>query len=669
MATGSRGLAVAGALLAMGLTPTGGHTAVTEVSSAAGRAVLLGKPCRARQVLGGAAVRDRKTGRDLFAITNMNEVSGAELILIDVDRGMADIHRAPAGAGSWNVREVSGDRLVIGTFYDGTFLIFDLRKKRFVKHVRFAKEEYLWNTAMGGDGRVYTGTYPGGRLGALDLNTYTVEDCGAPTPPNLYLRYVSPTHDGRLLCSFMSEKPGEKLYDPRTKAWSDVPDTIKGVSMACVWDGMFAAGSRLFTGPDFTPVPPTFPTPPEDKGGWAVDAALTTDRMLILRQGTAVYGWRKGDAVLTKLADMELRGGRYLAVTDDGRLLGVRGQDYFVCRPGDTKLDLRPIPGDSGPRNLHFLRVDPQGRVWSGAPFGQTLCYLDPKTRKAVNTRTICDAGGEVFDVAFRDGRVYAAAYSGGNIVEYAPDAPWDQWNNTNPRTIAAVAPGYIRPVGGIQFGPNGMLYSGWMARYGAYGGAVAITDPATGKTELIENPFGEQTVHGLAVDLRADRRVAYVGTSLGANGLPNKKGESARFGVLDLASRKAVFTRTFEGAASVHSVAFDPSTNLVAMIAGGRLQVFDPATRKFATLPDDLPAPRGNLAVAPGGRVVYGSAKDVIEFDMAGRTWTKVAETPERFGQIAVSSKGDMYVAAGPAVYRVTRGRQASGRGLRGSP
>ncbi len=635
----------------------GGRLAALGAPQKPGRATLLGKPCRARQILGGTVVRDRKTGREMFVITNMNEVSGAELIFIDVATGKARVFRAPAGAGSWNVREVRGDRLIVGTFYDGTFLVFSLRSMRFIKHVRFANEQYLWNTAIGGDGKVYAGTYPGGRLGALDLDTYTVEDCGAPAPPNLYLRYVSPTHDGRLLCSFMSEKPCEKLYDPRTKAWSDVPDTIKGVSMACVWDGKFAAGSRLFDGPNFTPRPPDFPVPPESGGPWGVDAALTTETRLILRQGTAVYGWRKGDPTLTKLADLELRGGRYLGVTEIGRLLGIRGQDWFVCKPGDTDLRLMPIPGDSTPRNLHFLRVAPDGRIWSGAPFGQTLCSLDPKTRKITNTSTICDAGGEVFDVAFRDRRLYAASYSGGDIVEYAPDGPWDQWNNRNPRTIASVAPGYIRPVGGIQFGPDGKLYSGWMAKYGAYGGAIAVTDPQTGKTDLIENPLGEQTVQGLAVDPRPGVNVVYVGTSLGANGLPNKPNESARFGIVDLMTRKSLYTKTFEGAASVRSVCFDPSTGLVAMIAGPRIALFEPTSRTWLTLPADLPDPRSNLALHDG-HVYYGSGRDVIRLDLATRSWSAIANVPEPFGLIALSDRGDIYVGAGPSVYRVRPAR-----------
>ena len=55
------------------------------------------------------------------------------------------------------------------------------------------------------------------------------------------------------------------------------------------------------------------------------------------------------------------------------------------------------------------------------------------------------------------------------------------------------------------------------MAKDGVYGGAVAVTDPSSGATDLLENPFGRQTVSGLALD----DAFLYVGTSLEANGLP----------------------------------------------------------------------------------------------------------------------------------------------------
>ena len=114
-----------------------------------------------------------------------------------------------------------------------------------------------------------------------------------------------------------------------------------------------------------------------------------------------------------------------------------------------------------------FLRIAPDGIIWGGPPFGQTLFSLDPETRTYINTSTVCDAGGEVYDVCFHKGCVYAAAYVGGDIVRYDPAQSWDQWNNKNPVAIAHLGPrGYIRPIAGILVGPDGMLYSGWMAQH-----------------------------------------------------------------------------------------------------------------------------------------------------------------------------------------------------------
>src|SRR5439155_2997054 len=108
-------------------------------------------------------------------------------------------------------------------------------------------------------------------------------------------------------------------------------------------------------------------------------------------------------------------------------------------------------------------------------------------SKRITNTSQISNHGGEVYDAAFVNGKIYAVAYVGGEVIEYDPDAPWDQIGGKNPRTIATVSPGYIRPIAGVVLGPDGNLYSGWEAKYGTYGGAVAITDPATGKTQVIE--------------------------------------------------------------------------------------------------------------------------------------------------------------------------------------
>lgn len=625
----------------------GGH------AGAQGRVELLGQPCRAKQILAGRVVVDRASGRELFVLTNMNEVAGAELIFIDYERDTGQVFRAPAGAGAWALCEVPGDRLIVGTFYDGKFMVFDLKQMAFVHVADFPGEEYIWRFALGQDDRLYGGTYPGGKLGALNLDDYSVEDCGRGAPPNMYLSSVSTTPNGRILCSLGQETAVQLLYDPTTKRFEPVPETLRGVGEGMTWGQYFLAGSAVFRGSDFERVDPPFPTPPADKGGWYVDRTLSTADALYVRQANAVYRWRPGEAELTLVADLELRGGVYWAATRDGALLGVRGQDYFVLRPGDTDLKLRPIPVESAPRQTLFLEADAHGRVWGGPSFGQTLFHMDGATGETVNTGAVCDAGGEVYDVTFLDGRVYTASYAGGDITVYDPAQPWDQWGHVNPRPLARVGPAYIRPTAGILTGPDRKLYSGWMARYGTYGGCVAITDPETGETEVIADPLGAQAVQALAVDAK----YAYVGTTLGANGLPEKTAEAPRFGVIDLATRQVVFQQEVADTSAVGHLYHDARTGLVLVRVRGQLRVFDPAELAFAAeLPQDTPVVSSETVVGRGdGVAYYGHGRRVIALDLTARTASTVADLPANVERIAISPDGIIYAASGTDVYRVT--------------
>jgi outer membrane protein assembly factor BamB len=611
---------------------------------------LLSRPCRARQILAGRVIRDRRDGRERLVLANMNENSGAELLWVDYENDTAEVIRAPAGAGSWALLEVEGDRLVVGTFYDGQFMVFDLRTMEWITTVSVPGESYIWNLALGNDGRVYGGTYGGGKLAALNLDTYEVVDCGAPAPPNLYLRHVSATPDGRILCSFGTERPTTRLFHPQAKRFDAVPTSLTGVSLGVAWNGFFLAGGTVYDGHTLDAVAPPFPVP---DGAWSVDTSLTTPDAVYIRQGSAVYRSRIGSDSPELVFNLDLRGGWCLASASDGSALGVRGQDYFHLRRGDESLNLRRIPGESGPRATLFLRADADGRLWGGPTFGQTLFHLDPRTREAVNTGAVCDSGGEVYDVAFDDGRVYAASYSGGDIVEYDSSSGWDQWNHRNPRPLANVGSrGYIRPTGGIVATGDGRLVSGWMAQYGRYGGAVAVTDTTTGETRLWENPLGEQAIEGVAVV----GDVAYLGTSLSANGLPSKKGESPRFGSFNLRSGEATVLREYPDRSSARSCAFDAKTHRVVFVVDGAFSVFDTATARFA---DDefvhAPRVRSRNVVVADGVAFYGSGSDLVSVSLTDGSTRVVDVAPEAITNVAAMDARRLFVAAGTGVYAVT--------------
>jgi len=609
----------------------------------------LGQPARSRNILAGRVVVDRNTAKEMLVLANNNEGSGMELIFVDFREGTGKVIRAPAGAGAWALTEIPGDRLVVGTFYDGTLMLFDLKKMEFIKSVQFPGETYIWQLAMGSDGRLYGGTFPGGKLGALDLSTYALEDLGAPAAPNYYLRNVSATPDGRILCYFMVQKPTLLVFDPASKKFDPVPEQLQGIRSAAVWKDYLVAGNRFFQGRDFRAVEAPFPVPPPENGEWEIETSLTTTNILYVRQGHLL--WRYGeDERLSLVTSADLRGGRFLAVARDGRILGIRGQDYFTIKPGDTQLDLRRIPGYAAPRTIQFLRADPRGRIWGGPPFGQTLFWLDPKTKKAVNTQTISDTGGEVYDLAFVNGVTYAAAYSGGEVIRYDPRKPWDQLNQKNPKTLTTIrAKGYIRPTGGIIVGPSQKLYSGWTAALGTYGGAVAITDPKNGTTELLENPLGEQQITGLATD----GKLVYVGSGLAAGGLPTKTGESPKLGIIDPTTKKVVWEQTMSGATRVRPLGYDRKTQIVPVVVESEIRLFKVPERTFVNL-RETPPPVESWAVAlPGdGTLYYGSGKKVVLMDMISGTSKTITEASGSVNNVTLAPDGTLYVGVGVDLY-----------------
>jgi hypothetical protein len=614
---------------------------------------LLGQPCLARNMHAGCLVQDK--GRDYFVLTNTNEITNAELIFIDIESGTGEVYRAPTGAGAWALQKLPGNQLGAGTYYNGMFLIFDIPSRKWVKQIKFPGEDYLWSFAIGGDGRLYTGTYPGAKLGALDIESGAVEVLGAPGKPNQYLRNVSTLPDGRIYCYFGTEKPISFIFDPKTKQFSPVPANLHTTATGVAWNGFFVSGQKAYRMPDLAEVSPLpFPTPTGDDP-WQVLPVLSDEKSLCISQRSSVYRFRAGETALTRIAAIPTTGISMFAVSGDGHVFGTRGQDYFIAQADAKKLRLEAVPGPSSPREVFFLHADDKNRLWGGPPFGQTLFYKDLTTGQVTNTRAVSNRGGEVYDVEVVDGTAYAVSYVGGEIIRYDPQQPWNHIGGVNPRVIAKAGPAFIRPAAGITRGDDGKLYSGWWAQYGTYGGAVAITDPTTGATELITNPLGTQAISGLAV---SDGR-AMIGTTLAGNGLPSqaRDGVSAKFGIYDLAGRKTIFQHEFPQASSVSHIRYDALTHRTACIVHRTrpyLWIFDNALAQFRepTAAQEKLQP-DYLTTAGPGRIAFSEKRSLRLLDLATGDVTTVGAAPENIHCITFAPDNRLYIACGATVYR----------------
>jgi hypothetical protein len=187
------------------------------------------------------------------------------------------------------------------------------------------------------------------------------------------------------------------------------------------------------------------------------------------------------------------------------------------------------------------------------------------------------------------------------------------------------------------------------MAKYGSYGGAIAITDTKSGETKLIENPLGEQAINGLAVN----GDFIYAATSLHGNGLGTKPNEKPQFGVLERESGKVVYQQPLTGEAA--KMIFDSKTNRAIVLSGGRLLFFDAKERKFVVPPaKDLPAVRDLALDGLGdGRIWFGSGASVISLDLTSGAMQKIA-APAEVDKLSIAKDGTVFVASGPALFRM---------------
>jgi len=617
----------------------------------------IAEPCRARQVLHGRVVVDPSDGRERLWLTNMNEAQGGELIAVDFESDTAEVYRWPAGHGSWCVLPLPGDRLAVSTYYDGKFLLFDLKAKEFTGVVDFPGESYIWDMAIGGDGRVYGGTYSGAKLGCFDPDTGEFEDCGTPVADtgNLYLRNVIATPDGNIACTFGYAESSFQVYNVETGefrlVWSEAT-SLHRMTMDHLFVSTASRGLVAIAGRDLRPVA-SLPLPEcPNEAGWQSIEHFGGDDEVYLRSDGKLWRWSRIADDMQLVLDVDLRGGHVLDVSADGRMLGVRGQDYFVVTPGEKDINLRRIPGESAGRPTHFLVSDDAGNVWGGSQFGQTVFACDTATGEYENSGAVVDAGGEVYGAVLLRGNLYTASYSAADLAVYDPREAWDQWGGRNPRHIASLREyNLCRPTGRMFLGGDGMLISGWQASYGMYGGALVRLNPATEEITVWSNPLGEEPIVALAVD----DRYAYLGTNLSANGLPTKDGWG-QFGVWDLTEEGLVFSQRMDGMKAVCPIGTLPEPRLVLFPHGDELNVFDVADRAFRdTLPvetlgspgwgeDVLTAADGCAVFARGAWLVYVSP------DLDVR---QVGPLEGRIDHMTYASDGKLYYMSGSTLYR----------------
>lgn len=613
---------------------------------------LMAQPCMGWHFQAGISVYNADAGRELLLLSSAVEAGGAALIMTAIDENASVMQQIPDTAGAWAMAPMKGDRVAIGTYYDGAIHIFDLPSNTMTSVVDIPGESYVWNLVEGLDGRLYGGTFPGGKLIALDQDTLAIKDCGQAGPPNRFLHQVSALPDGRLLCRVGTEAPGLRIYDPTTNTFFDAPEALKGVSGGTIWENYFITENEVFDAALQPQSPWPFPLPEFSKQEAVLIPSITTRRILYYRRGDAVYRYQSGDAAPSPVFNFSLRGGTLVAAAVDGGVIGIRGQQYFHVAPGASALERRQFQVASPPRASTFLRIDPREQVWGAPRSGQTLFFMDGETGVFVSMSSVTPRMGRIQDLTFIQQVAYGVSWPGGDIFRLDIEEPWNEWEGRNPRILKSLQDGgYRTPSGGI-IASDSLLYSGWSAARGAYGGAIAITYPDTGDTRVLENPVGRQGITGLALD----EQFLFIGTTVKGEEMPAKKDESPQFAVLGLDTVQPYWNHVFKDAVTVDRLCLNRQANRVALAVDDHLRVFDVNGMKIQdAFEEGLPEiTSADMAIRQDPYVYFGHDSAIIRVHLVSGLWEEVIVLPQPVAGLAANAAGDLFAACGVDVYHV---------------
>jgi hypothetical protein len=576
----------------------------------------VGQPCRNFQILGIAQFNDpRDGGREKVVLSNFASGATGSIVIIDPATGTGEAIDLPGDNGAWAVLNWRNERLLIGTCGQYGYLhSLDLATRQWDPPLRDPNEQYIWNLCVGSDGLVYGGTYPGCVLLRYDPEQRTLVNLGRVSDhkDNLYSRTVYGGIPGHILISCISADAHLSLWNITTGSWQRFGRpgaAVKeiGADFICL-----QTGTEL----DFYDLQTLAPLPGDSTGRLASPGR------------PARY-----------------TGMSFSVTLADGRTLATRGQEYYLDDGGAAPPPLHAIPAPRPATHILTIAADRQGRIWGSAGFGQTIFSYDPAGSEPWNSQVVCNNGGEVYGIAAIGSRLFLACYSGGDHVVYDPAQPWNQIDNVNPRTLAAVGPELIRPAARSVVGPDGNFWTGWMARYGTYGGGLSRVDVNSLEMTRWYDPIPNQAIVGLA----ADARYLYFITGGGANGLPTLD-EPLHFGVFS-ADGSLVWQQVYARGALLRSVAAVAGRAVLAV--DQRIEVYEPQTRRQERVVElDIPCHYAAALSATEAALFCGH--QLWRFNPLSGDRIFLGDLPGQVNTLAVTPQGQAYVAIGTELFRL---------------
>ena len=231
-----------------------------------------------------------------------------------------------------------------------------------------------------------------------------------------------------------------------------------------------------------------------------------------LRGGDWAYGREAGSDAFRrwnlKTGEVQAHGsfpGMNPALTRSGRLVSVSKDGQFqrvIAATGELEMS-RFLPTDSVQPADCVIRID-RDRVL-GTPFiTQRFWEANLRTRRGFDAGPAAPGGGEILRVWNLNRRIYMAAYTGGELMEYDPSRlprfP------ENPQVVAKPPTG-MRPVASADDGRR--IFYACSHHYGHLGSVLTRYDTKTGLALYRDDPLPDQQIVSLCCDKSSNSLLA----------------------------------------------------------------------------------------------------------------------------------------------------------------
>lgn len=469
-------------------------------------------------------------GAERFWITSWNSVSGTQAIMITED-GREEIHRFADHPGFYSAGpETSTDRAGGDTLWLcgdlSTVVRYDLRTREQSQHATGAPYALMFGGMIvdNDSGKIFGMAFPppeptaisfdfrNGRPGSVFRDvcaehyqtshfangdgTYTLLACN----PDLALLRWDPAADtvSKTLLSELLDHPVR--WTDRAAIMATIADDDGRVYLpGAGW--YVPLEQRLMPGPDAGQSMTWFA-----RHGDRAWGSSMVGEMLILST------WDMSTGKITELCRIPDGTVHGVRMTASGRIVAVTmfGTFYLVDADDGSLLLAKHVPTDSIGHVDCLRRIDAD-RLLGTTFITQRFWSLDLRSGAGEDLGRAAPGRGEVLQTWKIKNKVYLAAYTGSELLEYDPDrsARFPE----NPR-IVAKAPTGMRPVAAADDGR--VIFYSSNHTYGELGCVLTRYDTETGLASYADDPLPGQAIRSLVVN--ADGSALLAGTAMEAD-------------------------------------------------------------------------------------------------------------------------------------------------------